>query len=486
MRGVQAAGGAAVLAVLAGCVASSPDVRIAELAMDVPSEWQADPVARGGVDGAWIGRFGDPVLDRLVDEAVAGNRDLQAAAARLGQAAAATRIAGAPLRPKLDARGSGERYKRNFIGFPDFGPPGGGEEGGAGEVLSTRDNALGVSLDVNWELDVWGRIRAGQSAYLADEEAVAAEVEAARISLAAQVAKAYFGLIEAGQQLALAEQTVETFRATEQATRDRFELGQNEAGGLAASLRLSMSDVATAEAAVEERRAVRDRAVRQLELLLGRYPAGLLEAPRELPAVPSRPPAGLPSELLARRPDVLAAERRFAAAGARQSEARRALFPRLALTGSAGRSTDDLDSLLDSDFGVWNLAGNLAQPILTGGELRGGIELRNAEEREALALLQQTVLAAFSEVEIALSVEEALARRQEALERAVALAEEADREARADYRDAVGDILTVFAAQNRNLNAKASLILVRRVRLDNRINLHLALGGDFRARGAGN
>jgi len=139
-----------------------------------------------------------------------------------------------------------------------------------------------------------------------------------------------------------------------------------------------------------------------------------------------------------------------------------------------------LEDILDSNFGVWSLAGNAIQPILAAGRIRGEIALRGAREREALATLQQTVLGAFSEVETALTVEQILRRREMALREAARLAQEADKQARSDYRDAVGDILTVLAAQERLLAARASLITVRRLRLDNRVDFHLALGGDFR------
>ncbi len=269
------------------------------------------------------------------------------------------------------------------------------------------------------------------------------------------------------------------FESTEETIRQRFELGQNEAGSIGADLRLAKSDVATARAGLEEQLQARAVAVRQLETLLGRYPSGE-EGGVELPEVPPSPPAGLPSELLQRRPDVLAAERRFAAQGKRITEAKRAVFPQISLTGSAGRSAEDISDLLKSEFGVWNIAGNLVQPILTGGQIRAQINLRTAEEAEALAALQDTVLQAFSEVEIALATDGYLARREAALREAAKLSREAYDQAQVDYRDAVGDILTVLTAQNQSLNAARQVLAVRRLRLDNRVNLHLALGGDFR------
>lgn len=469
----------AVAALLSACTALPPAFRTTEIGVEHPESWAARAGAQGGVDDAWIDRFRDRRLTALVDEAMTRNPDLTAAAARVDRAAANVRIAGADARPDVSARGEAAREKRNFVGFPIFGT--GPDDGGAdGDVTGFTDDAFGVSLDVAWELDIWGRVRAGQSGAVARRQSAEADLQAARVSLAAQVAKAYFAMIEAGQQAALARATVASFRDTEAAIRERFELGQNDAGSLGADLRLAMSDVASAQADVALQEQARAEAARQLEVLLGRYPAGIVDVPSDLPALPGSPPAGLPSELLVRRPDIVSAERRFASAGARLKEARRAVFPQLSLTGRAGSSTDELADLLNSDFGVWRLASNVAQPIIAGGEIRGNIELRRADEREALADLQSVVLRAFSEVETALEVDRWLARREEALREAVRLAGEADEQARADYRLATGDFLTVLTSQLRLLRSRSSLLTVRRLRLDNRINLHLALGGGFR------
>ena len=156
------------------------------------------------------------------------------------------------------------------------------------------------------------------------------------------------------------------------------------------------------------------------------------------------------------------------------------MFPQLKMTASGGTSTDSLKDLLDSDFGVWNLAGNIVQPILTGGQLLAEKRVREEQESQALAALQSTVLQGFLEVELALEADQYLAERQTALEDATALSREAYIASRADYRDGVGDILTVLAAQSRALQFSGQLISIRRLRLDNRVNLHLALGGDFK------
>lgn len=160
-------------------------------------------------------------------------------------------------------------------------------------------------------------------------------------------------------------------------------------------------------------------------------------------------------------------------------EARLAPFPRLSLTGSTGTSAEALKNVLNSDFGVWSLGGSVVQNILTGGQVQAEITRRTSQEQEALAGLQKTVLNAFSEVEQALDNESTLRSREAALREAERLAAEADSEARANYRNGLGDILTVLQTQSRLVQARSQLASVQRLRLDNRVALHLALGGGF-------
>ncbi len=426
---------------LSACGSLSPESRVDELDLDVPGTWAARPEARAGVDEAWLRRFKDPRLEALVAEALANNRDLRAAAARVERARGQTRLAGVAGNPTADLQFDPVRTKRNFVGIP-IGPP--------GTVPSNVFNTFDLSLVINWEADVWGRIRAGKSAAYARSEAAEADARAARTALAANVARAWFALAEARTQQNLARETLTAHEQTARAVRERFQAG-DDLQGAAAQLRLAETDVANARAAVAERDQQLEAAQRRLELLLGRYPAGRIAGESRLSAPGATPPAGLPSELLLRRPDVLAAERRFAASGKSLSEARRAVFPRLSLTSSAGTATGELNDLLNSDFGVWQIAANVIQPVFAGGRIRAETAIRGADERESLADLQQTVLTAFSEVETALANERHLAARSKSLEEAVRLATEADQAARADYARGLGDLLTVLTAQTRLL-----------------------------------
>ncbi|MCB1235976.1 MAG: TolC family protein, partial [Verrucomicrobiae bacterium] len=317
----------AALALMAGlalssCAGTSPkDAKHQAAVGEVPAKWRAggeNPGAAAGADEKavaaekspdpvlagrdWVGTFGDDRLGALVDEALEHNKDLRAAAARIEMAEANARIVGASFAPQVDGKFRGARQKRNFIGFPIFGGNEAAGGGGGDTVSSNLNNEFGLSLDLSWEIDLWGRLRAGQSAAVADAEAVKAERAAAELSIAAQVAKAWFALLEAREQAALAEATVAGYRDTEKAVRDRFEAGIEDAGrGQASQLRLAMVDVEAARDSLEQRSEIVERAARQLEVLLGRYPAAAIAPGGEkLPRPPAAPPSGLPGDLLDR------------------------------------------------------------------------------------------------------------------------------------------------------------------------------------------
>ncbi len=456
---------------LFGCVPTELESRMDEADVQVPGAWHATREAQKGVDRDWVRNIGGSQLSSLVGEAMDANPDLRAAASRVERASAEARIAGAGRQPSFDAGGAAQRNQQRFVGFP-FAAPGGG-------VPGALTNNFGVSLNAAWELDVWGRMRAGQRAAIADLQAEAAEFAAARVSLAAQVAKAWLALAEANEQVLLAEEAMEARRILAGAVRERFERAITEDGGSAAQVRLTESEVAVGEAILAERRQERERAIRQLELLLGRYPAGKWIAVTKLPTTPGAAPAGLPSELLMRRPDILAAERRLAAEGGRKRVAQLARFPSISLTGSMGTTTDSLRDILSSDFGVWSIGGSLTQRIFQGGRLAGEVEKSKALERGAAADLQRTVLLAFGEVEQALAAEVFLRERENATSRAAKLASDAAERADEEFTAGTGDVLTLIESRKQQIDTASQLAAIRRLRLDQRIDLHLALGGDF-------
>ncbi len=464
------------LLLFSSCQSLSPPDAKHHASIEAPNQWIAGSPDRPThlPDHNWTEGFGDISLVSFVNTVVEENKDLKAAGARIKIAQANAQIAGADLYPQISGDFSSQRSLRNFIGLPIPGASGGG-------VLSNRVNQFGLSLNMSWELDLWGRIRVGRKATVAELEASEFDRATAELSIAGQAAKAWFALAEAKDQVALTQSTIETFSETERLLRERFEAGVEENGrNFASELLLAEADVALARENLQSQIETAQRTSRQLEILAGKYPAGQAGKKASLPPYPGTIPTGLPGTLLDRRPDLAASERRLAAADKRLLEAKRALLPTIGLTNSYGTSSDDISNLLDGTFSVWSIAGNMMQPILQGGRLRSNISRKDAELEFAAAEFEQLALTAFSEVENALAAEEFFTRRVAALIKSTRLTRAAYTRSREEFSNGTGDILTVLSSQRRQFTNQSQLLSIRRARLQNRVDLYLALGGSFR------
>lgn len=395
-------------------------------------------------------------------EALTHNYDLAAAAARVEMAAAQWRQAGASRLPRGSLTAGGSR--RSAVS--EFG----------GTTRREETDQLNLGLNLAWEVDLWGKLAHRVRAARADYQAERNLWQAARLSLAARTLQAWFNAVELELQSQLARETLEVFENTRQVVESSYKRGLPNR---ALDVRLARANVESARATWETRRRQRDAAVRALEVLLGRYPAEILALETNLPPLRREVPPGLPSELLSRRPDLRAAERELAAALERAGAARKELLPTLSLSGSAGGASNRLRDLLDSDRLFWNLAANLVQPVFEGGRLRAGVDLAQAATRQALARYAQTVLTAFREVETALAAEAYLRREEAALSRAAEESIGAEQLAWQQYQRGLVDIITVLESQRRAFAARSNLLNVRNARLQNRLDLYLALGGDF-------
>ena len=450
--------------------ASAQKMQPSPVKRQVPKAWTARPTPSDSqrIKINWWRDFQDTQLDSLITNALKYNYNLKAAAQRVQAARAQATIVGAPLFPQVSLGLNGAKRHQNFIGFPIPGSGGGG-------VLSTTATTYGVSTNLNWEIDLWGRLRNDKAAALADYQGVQADHMGARLSLSGQTTKAWFAAIEARRQLDLAQSTRDNFQAVNDQIQTRYESGLRPP----LDLRLSLSNVATAEAVVAQRRQQYDGSVRQLEILLGRYPAAELAIAQDLLPMPAPIPAGLPADLIARRPDLMIAERQVAAANARVKVAKRARYPSISLTSSGGTSSANLSNLLSGDFIVWSFAGNLLQPLFQGGRLRAGIKLAEANQEQALAGFAEQALRAYGEVESALMAETYLRDRENALREASEQAVAARELAENRYTRGVSDVITLLGSQRRAFEAEGQYLTVRRQRLDARVDLYLALGGGF-------
>ncbi len=422
---------------------------------ETPAAWVA-AAESGTVQAGWIESFNDPALTALVVEAQANNPDLAAAAANVDRAWALARQAGGVLRPDLSITGGGART------------------GTADSSLPTTTN-LNLGAQVSWEADVWGRLRSGQRAAVAGAQQAEADLRSAQDSLAAATARAYLTAIEADIQVDIARETVEILRETLRIVNVKYENGDSSGQDLA----LARSDLATAREQLTALEGSFRDAVRALEALLGRYPGAELEVGKSLPPTPPAPPAGLPSELLERRPDLVSAERRVAAAFNATNQARAARLPTISLTGNAGGTSDSLSDLLRPGNVTWSAGINLLAPIYDGGRLREGVNVATAEQEQALAAYAQAAINAFTELENSLDLGSVLQQRISDLRIAADEAENAFRIARLRYDEGEEDLLSVLTIQQRAVGAKSSLSSAERLLLEQRVNLNLALGGSW-------
>lgn len=431
--------------------------------LELPDRFAA-PADANRVRDAWWTDFDDPELVELIESAFANNRDLGAAAARVATALALANAAGADLGPQWNATLDATRSRQVFVGFPI--------PGSSGPLTSTSSN-FGLGLSLSWEIDLWGRLRAGELRAGHELEAAAADLRGARLSLAAQTAKTWFAFVEAKAQVALAERSAQLFEQSAERIERRFERGVRSS----LDLRLARTEHANAEASLAQRRDALARTARALQVLVGRYPDGTVEANTELPRLPASVPAGVPADVLGRRPDLVAAERRLAAADAALGAARAAKYPAISLTANGGTRSDDVADLLDGDFRVWSLAGNVLAPIVDWGRRQAQVDLADARRHEAFAAWAGSVLHALSEVETHLDAEHQLRDVERHFARARDEAAAARSLSEDRYSRGLIDVVTLLTAQRRDVEAQRQHLAVHRQQLENRIDLLLALGG---------
>jgi NodT family efflux transporter outer membrane factor (OMF) lipoprotein len=447
---------------LAGCATKLPP-SLAEIHQQsgtltnlvLTNTWKAAPVSSNAIQDNWLATFADPQLDALVVEAMTNNPDLRAAVYRVEQAAQYVELAKAALRPTINLFGTG------------------GLNTGGGDVSSALQ---GVSLGVSWEPDLWGRMRYGRNAAQATHGAAKADFEFSRQSLAATVAKSWFTASETSLQLQIAEDMVKASEELFTLANQRQQIGP----GTEQDVVLARANLGNFRDTARQVRLAHDQSRRALELLLGRYPAAELAARPELSPLPIDIPAGFPLQMLERRPDLVAAERRVAAAFNRVGEAKAAQLPRLILNANVAAIESDILQLKDDFKNPTTGAGaKLIAPIYQGGALKTQVKIRTLEQKEAVAQYARVALRALGDVESALAASQALAER-EALLRQVVIDNERGLElAQMNYRVGQIDLRSVQQQQLSLHLARQALLRMQSEQLTQRVNLHLALGGSF-------
>ncbi|MEA2115975.1 MAG: TolC family protein [Thermodesulfobacteriota bacterium] len=413
------------------------------VAEKIPKHFAAGD-GQGEIDDGWLKDFHDPVLNSLVDEALAANPGLKIAQAKVDQANGLNRQAAADLKPTM---GLGGGYSDN-------------------EYQAGIESAA-ARLGISWEADVWGRIRSSVAG--SDEFAAATEADYqfARQSLAASVANGWFMATTAKFQVRFAQEIA----GLQEKSLEIAEAMQKIGKGSSRDVHLARAATASAREGARYALSAYENSLRSLELLLGRYPSADIETTDTLVAVPPPIPAGIPSQVLERRPDLIAAEDRVAAAFYKQKEAELLHLPSFRFSLGLG-----INSINDAIAG---LAAGIVAPLYTGGEIEGKVEVATAKQKEAIAAYAQAALNAFKEVESSLAAEEHLLKRQEFLRIEVAENRQAYEQTKKQYEIGQISMLDVLTVQKKWINSRMAELDMAGRRLVNRVNLHLALGGGF-------
>ncbi|MFJ1007349.1 efflux transporter outer membrane subunit [Bordetella bronchiseptica] len=427
--------------------------------------------APAAADVGWRDFFGDPLLQELLALSLANNRDLRVAALNVEAARAQYRIQRADLAPSVGVGGTGSVQRTPA----DLNP--------SGQAGISRSYQVGASLST-WELDLFGRIRSlseqALQLYLAQDETRLAT----QLTLVAETANAYLTLRADQELLALTRQTLAAQQESYKLTRQSYDLG------VATELDLSQAEISlrTAERNLSQytRMAAQDR--NALVLLVGQpLPAGIgaqLDQAVALPdgVVLADLPAGLPSDLLARRPDIRAAEHQLQAANASIGAARAAFFPRISLTGSAGTASASLGGLFDAGSGAWSFAPQISVPIFAGGALRASLDLAKIQKDIGIARYEQAIQSGFREVSDALAGRGTLQEQIRSQELLVQANQRAYDLSQQRYQQGIDNYLSVLDSQRSLYTAQQTLVETRLARLSNLIQLYKALGGGWSER----
>jgi len=449
----------ALLLVLAGCdlgpTFTRPEIDLAYRAntATAAAAWPAADWWRG---------FGSAELDALIARAREHNQDIIAAMARVRQADAQVRIAGAALLPQLNASGSGNWRRSNV--------------NAAGQQITRESRQYGIGLDIGYEIDFWGKNRAARDAAEAEALASRFDQQTVALTITAAVAETWFSALALHDRLQIAQRNLADAEQTLRVIRGRLEAGTANALDLARQ----EAQVAAQRAQIPALRNQMEQLLIALGILTGQPPAGIDAQPGSLTRLrqPEVAP-GLPAELLARRPDVAAVEAQLRAANADIRAARAAFLPSIRLTGSGGLQSAALSTMFGPGGFIANLAAGITQPIFDGGTLRGRRELSEARQEELVALYRKAVLQALTDVDAALTAHR-LATEQEALQRqSVARAQRAAAIARAQLEAGTVDLLAVLQAQTALYAAQDSLAQARQARFLALVDLFKALGGGW-------
>ena len=451
-----------IAALLAGC-AVGPDYKRPDLA--VPGAYRTEiQEAADTANTEWWRQFDDPVLDALIDEALANNRNIKIAAAKVEQASGILIQTRAPLFPQASYNGTAERQRGTEYGATPLSA-----------AIPNPQTAYQVLAGASWEIDLWGRIRrlteSAQASLLATEYARRGVV----LSLVATVANTYLQLRGLDEQLRVAQMTLEAYAETVRL----FELQHRYGVVSRMNVEQARSQYETAASAIPGIESQIAQTENALSILLGRNPGPVERGKSILELAMPDVPAGVPSQLLERRPDILQAEQQLIAANAQIGAARALYFPTITLTGAYGQASSDLSDLFKGPARVWSYGGSLTGPIFAGGAIYGQVMQAEAGQRAALLSYQAAIQSAFSDVENSLVANRKLLAQLQAQERLVRANREYARLSRLQYDGGYVPYSTVLQAEQQLFPSELNLAQTRAAAFSSLVAIYQAMGGGW-------
>ncbi len=453
----------ALTLLIAGCTVGPDYVKPA---IDMPQAFDnADRDARQTANIAWWRQFQDPALDALISEAIANNRDIGIAAANIEQAAAVFSQSRSALYPQLGYGGEAVRKRASETDAPLLY-----------SILPNPQTSHQTLASATWEIDLWGRIRRLSEAARAELLATEAAWQGVTLSLVASVANSYIQLLGLDEQLAVAKRTLATYAESLRIFELRFKYGQVSQMTVAQA----RSQFETAAAAIPQLESGIEQTENALSILLGRNPGPIGRGKTIHELQPPPVPAGLPSDLLANRPDIRQAEQRLIAANANIGAARALYFPTISLTGAYGFVSSELSDLFKGTSRTWSFAGSVTGPIFTGGAIASGVRQAEAARKAALLSYESTIQSAFADVENALVDQGKLAEQAQSEKRLIEANREYVRLARLQYEGGYAPYSTVLQAEQQLFPSELNSIQTRATLLTALVNTYKAMGGGWK------
>lgn len=422
-----------------------------------PANWHTVPIAVSDTVQSWTG-FDHSELKQLIAQALKNNLALKQQAYQLAISKQQAIQQKAPLWPGLDFSLSRSRSQSN-------------------RPVSYKDTSQ-ASLSLSYEVDVWGKLSAQSRQAAFNYLVQKSSFIQAQHSLIAQVINTWLNVIKTRQQIALAKQRVKNTSENVTIIKSAYQQGLNEA----LDVYLASNELNSETSNLAQLQQTRLQTIRQLEQLLGEYPAGTLQVTGQLPSLDEPLPAGVPSELITRKPQLQQSWYQLLAADANLAFAHKARFPSLSLSASLSDATDTLDDLFSPSRLAWSLLGRISAPIFQGGRLKAAEKIAELNLKQQEQSYLESLYSAFDEVENALSNSVSLEQQYRAMDKAYRHASAANRLSFEQYQQGLVSYTTVLDAQKRAFNAQNALLTIEVARLQNRVNLNLALGGDFNTR----